>query len=188
MLIELTIGLPETHFSPASITVHFELSIITGTRAMSGSAAISLRKVVIATLGVEQALVHVDVDDLRAVLDLLARDLDRGGIIAGHDQLLERRRAGDVGALADIDETGGGAASSVSVIPAKAEAVDGIDRGCEPRPSPGDGAQAAMVIGSSPARRVRPSASASRAAAALRPPRRSPRYAPASCRSSRRRC
>ena len=48
MLIELTIGLPETHFSPASITVHFELSIITGTRAMSGSAAISFRKVVIA--------------------------------------------------------------------------------------------------------------------------------------------
>ena len=48
MLIELTIGLPETHFSPASITLHFELSIITGTRAMSGSAAISLRKVVIA--------------------------------------------------------------------------------------------------------------------------------------------
>ena len=41
-------------------------------------------------LGVEQALVHVDVDDLGAVLDLLARDLDRGGIIAGHDQLLER--------------------------------------------------------------------------------------------------
>ena len=48
MLIELTIGLPETHFSPASITDHFELSIITGTRAISGSAAISLRKVVIA--------------------------------------------------------------------------------------------------------------------------------------------
>ena len=49
MLIELTIGLPETHFRPASITHHFELSIITGTRAMSGSAAISLRKVVIAS-------------------------------------------------------------------------------------------------------------------------------------------
>jgi hypothetical protein len=49
MLIELTIGLPETHLSPASITDHFELSIITGTRAMSGSAAISLRKVVIAS-------------------------------------------------------------------------------------------------------------------------------------------
>ena len=48
MLIELTIGLPDTHFSPASITLHFELSIITGTRAMSGSAAIRLRKMVIA--------------------------------------------------------------------------------------------------------------------------------------------
>ena len=82
MLIELTIGLPETHFSPASITLHFELSTITGTRAISGSAAISLRKVVIAILGVEQALVHVDVDHLRAVLDLIARDLDRAGVVA----------------------------------------------------------------------------------------------------------
>ena len=49
-----------------------------GTRAMSGSAAISLRKVSIASSAVEQALVHVDVDDLRAGLDLLARDLDGG--------------------------------------------------------------------------------------------------------------
>ena len=48
MLIELTIGLPDTHLRPASITLHFELSIITGTRAMSGSAAMRLRKVVIA--------------------------------------------------------------------------------------------------------------------------------------------
>ena len=55
-------------------------------------------------LAVEQGLVHVDVDDLRAVLDLVAGDLDRGVIIAGEDQLLEARRAGDVAALADIDE------------------------------------------------------------------------------------
>ena len=48
MLIELTIGLPLTHFSPASITLHFELSIMKGTRAMSGSAAISFRNVVMA--------------------------------------------------------------------------------------------------------------------------------------------
>ena len=48
MLIELTIGLPDTHLRPASITLHFELSIMNGTRAMSGSAAISFRKVVIA--------------------------------------------------------------------------------------------------------------------------------------------
>ena len=48
MLIELTIDLPCTHFSPASITSHLEESIISGTRAMSGSAAIRLRKVIIA--------------------------------------------------------------------------------------------------------------------------------------------
>ena len=34
---------------PASITSHLELSIITGTRAMSGSAAIRFRKVRMAT-------------------------------------------------------------------------------------------------------------------------------------------
>jgi hypothetical protein len=33
-------------------------------------------------LGIEQALVHVDVDDLRAVLHLLARDGERGRIVA----------------------------------------------------------------------------------------------------------
>jgi hypothetical protein len=36
-LIELTTPLPWMHFSPASITDHFELSTMTGTRAMSGS-------------------------------------------------------------------------------------------------------------------------------------------------------
>ena len=53
---------------------------------------------------VEEALVHVDVDDLRAVLHLLARDRQRARIIAGGDQLAELGRAGDVGALADIHE------------------------------------------------------------------------------------
>ena len=48
MLIELTMPLPARHFSPASITLHFELSTITGTRAISGSAAIRLRKVTMA--------------------------------------------------------------------------------------------------------------------------------------------
>ena len=38
-LIELTTLLPWTHLSPASITDHLELSIITGTRAISGSVA-----------------------------------------------------------------------------------------------------------------------------------------------------
>jgi hypothetical protein len=43
MLIELTMHLPCMHFRPASITLHLELSIITGTRAMSGSAATRVR-------------------------------------------------------------------------------------------------------------------------------------------------
>ncbi len=36
-LIELTTAFPCTHFNPARITDHFELSIMNGTRAMSGS-------------------------------------------------------------------------------------------------------------------------------------------------------
>ena len=44
---------------------------MSGTRAMSGSAAMRLRNVAIACFGIEQALVHIDVEDLRAVLDLL---------------------------------------------------------------------------------------------------------------------
>jgi len=42
--MELTIPLPWTHRSPASMTDHFELSIITGTRAISGSVAMRRRK------------------------------------------------------------------------------------------------------------------------------------------------
>jgi hypothetical protein len=48
MLMELTTPLPCRHLSPASITLHFEESIITGTREMSGSEAARLRKVTIA--------------------------------------------------------------------------------------------------------------------------------------------
>ena len=57
---------------------------------------------------VEQTLIHIDVDNLRAVFDLIARDLDCRFIVAGQDQLFELGRTGDVGAFADIDETGGG--------------------------------------------------------------------------------
>ena len=46
--MELTMLLPCTHFSPASITVHFEESIISGRRAMSGSEAMRCKKVVMA--------------------------------------------------------------------------------------------------------------------------------------------
>ena len=57
-------------------------------------------------LGIEQALVHVDVDDLRAVLDLLARDHECGVEVPAHYQALERGRAGDICPLADVDERG----------------------------------------------------------------------------------
>ena len=39
--------------------------------------------------GIEQAFVHVDVDDLGAVLDLVARHLKRRGVVARGDQLAE---------------------------------------------------------------------------------------------------
>lgn len=57
-------------------------------------------------LGVEHALVHVDVEHLCAVLHLLARDHHRFVEPAFQDQLLELRAAGDVGAFADVDEVG----------------------------------------------------------------------------------
>ena len=55
-------------------------------------------------LGIEQAFVHVDVDDLGAVLDLVAGDGERCGIIAARHELPKTRRSGDVGAFADVDE------------------------------------------------------------------------------------
>ena len=53
---------------------------------------------------VDHPFVHVDVDDLCAGLDLLAGDGERGRVVAGLDQVPEAGRAGDVGALADVDE------------------------------------------------------------------------------------
>ena len=53
---------------------------------------------------IDQPLVHVDVDDLRAVGDLIARDHESSRIVPGRDQLAKLRRAGHVGSLADVDE------------------------------------------------------------------------------------
>ncbi len=44
MEIELTTALPWTHFRPASMIANFDESTITGTRAMSGSAAIEVEE------------------------------------------------------------------------------------------------------------------------------------------------
>jgi len=57
---------------------------------------------------VQHAFVHIDVDNLGAVLNLLARHFDGGWIIACRDQLTEPGRARDIGTLANIDENGGG--------------------------------------------------------------------------------
>src|SRR5690606_15337150 len=55
-------------------------------------------------LGVQHALVHVDVDDLGAGLHLLQGHIKRGGVVAFADEAREAARAGDVGALTDVDE------------------------------------------------------------------------------------
>jgi hypothetical protein len=70
-----------------------------GTREISGSAAIKFRN-----RAIDHALVHVDVDELRAALHLAARDIERGIVVAGRDQLAELGRAGDVRALPDVNE------------------------------------------------------------------------------------
>ena len=103
-LIELTTALPCTHFRPASITDHFDESIMIGTRATSGSEAIRFRKRHHGLLGIEHALVHVDVDDLRAVVDLLARHGNGRRVVVRFDQAAKNRRPGDVAALTDVDE------------------------------------------------------------------------------------
>ena len=55
-------------------------------------------------LAIDHAFVHVDVDDLCAILDLVARHDQRSFVIVGDNQLAELSAAGDVGALTDIHE------------------------------------------------------------------------------------
>ena len=66
-----------------------------GTFATSGSAE-QIEEAAHHRLAVDQAVVETDVDDVGAVLDLLAGDFDGGLEIAGADELGELRRAGDV--------------------------------------------------------------------------------------------
>ena len=53
---------------------------------------------------INHPFVHADVDDVRAVLDLLARDAHGFLVVPFLDELRELRRTGDVGPLADHDE------------------------------------------------------------------------------------
>ena len=56
---------------------------------------------------VDHPLVHVDVDDLGAGVDLLAGHRECGVVVAVLDQAAEPGRAGDVGPLADVHEQAG---------------------------------------------------------------------------------
>ena len=75
--------------------------------ATSGSLAEQLQEARHRGDAVDHALVHADVDDVGAVLDLLPGDAHRFLVLAFLDQLGELRRAGDVGALADHDVDAG---------------------------------------------------------------------------------
>jgi hypothetical protein len=72
--MELTMPLPWRHFSPASMTSHLEESTMKGTLATSGSRRGGCRKRRHRRDAVDHALVHADVDDVGAVLHLLAGD------------------------------------------------------------------------------------------------------------------
>ena len=98
--------LPWRHFSPASMTDHFELSIMTGTRAMSGSEATRFRKVVIA-FSESSIASSMFTSMICAPFSTCCLAIGQGGfVVAGEDQLGEFGRAGDVRALADVDEIG----------------------------------------------------------------------------------
>ena len=102
--IELTMALPCTHLRPASMTVEFRRIDHHRHARNVGLGGDEVQELDHRLLGIEQAFVHVDVDDLRARRDLIARDIERGGKIAVLDQFAEFGRARDIGALADIDE------------------------------------------------------------------------------------
>ncbi len=55
-------------------------------------------------LAVDQSFIHIDVDDLRAVFHLIAGNNECCRIITSRNQLAKAGRAGNVGALTDIDE------------------------------------------------------------------------------------
>ena len=87
--IELTTDLPCTHSSPASITSNLDESIITGHAGDVGLGGDQVEERHHRLARVEQTLVHVDVDHLGAVLDLVAGDVEGLGEVAVLDQPAE---------------------------------------------------------------------------------------------------
>ena len=90
---------------------NFEESTITGTRAMSGSEATRLRNSIIAaseSISPSSILMSM----ICAPFATWSRaTASAAGKVPGGDELAELRRAGDVGALADIDERNVGASA-----------------------------------------------------------------------------
>ena len=105
-LMELTMPLPWTHFKPG--LDHRPFRAVDHDRHAGDVRFRSdqIQEMRHGLLGIEHSFVHVDVNDLRAVLDLLLGDGQRFLVLPGQDELGEFGRAGDVGALADVDEIG----------------------------------------------------------------------------------
>jgi hypothetical protein len=102
--IELTTALPWRHLRPASMTSHFGGVDHDRHPANVRLGRDKLEEAIHGGNAVDHAFVHVDVDDLSAGLDLLASDRERRVVIACLDEVAEPCRAGDIRALADIDE------------------------------------------------------------------------------------
>lgn len=77
---------------------------MTGTLDMSGSEATRFRKVVIAFFGIQHPFIHVDVDDLGTVFNLLAGYVQSGVVIFFNNQAFEACRAGYITTFTHIDK------------------------------------------------------------------------------------
>ena len=85
---------------------------------------------------VEQALVHVHVEHLGTVVDLLAGDLDGAVVVPGGDETGEAPRTGDVRPLAHVDEAAARRRDLQRLEPRQAER--GRHGGGDPRRQAGD--------------------------------------------------
>ena len=105
--IELTIPFPWIDCRPASRTLHFELSTITGSRATSGSVAITFRNVRIASSPSRRSA-SMFTSMKFAPPRTCSSATSTAAEVARLDQAAEARRARHVRALADEDEAGVG--------------------------------------------------------------------------------
>ncbi len=101
-----------------------------GTLATSGSLPSNCRIASHCGDAVDHALVHADVEDVGAVLDLLAGDADRFFELAFFDELGELGRTGDVGPLPDHDVDAGLLGEGLGAGETERLRRPGCTRGC----------------------------------------------------------